>query len=709
MKLILKQMMVSGLLGVCSLFPMQLSARDVIVKHGNLQICYTEVAKSFDVKYKGKDKNPVTLLCGSVPEATYSLGRGETRQVNATQFAVSDYRKYKVSDNVGQGVCHEFVFSAPANGDAVQLRQSFYAYEGTDYVLTRLALTGEDDGMASNYLAPVMVKEGYDLFAPAGTNRVLCVPFDNDRFVRYHKNRLDGKMTSYEVSALYEGESRFGLVLGSVEHNRWKSAVEVEASGDGRIERLKVFSGVSDDNTRDVLPHGKVKGTSVASALMFIGAYTDWRDGMEVYARANTKVQPMRHTWTRGAPFGWQSWGVMAGKNSYDVDVAVSDYFRDTLQPGGFCNDRGWNIMSIDAWDNMSHDQRREFTAKVEANGQIPGSYVTPFCLWWNEDMLNRRVPGSRFTGWDCVLRVKGKPYKLDGAYCLDPTHPGTKEMMRHEVQMKKTEGFRYLKVDFTSNGMVQADSYYNKNVTTAVEAYNEGFSWFLQQVDEGEPMFIALSIAPIFPYQYGNSRRIACDTWGKIGQSEYSMNSVCGGWWTNEFYQYNDPDHLVLVGNDQEKETEGENRARLTNGMSSGMVLVSDNFSLEDKSGCGDAVLSRQRARKFLMNEDVNELGRFGRSARPVFGYREYNGKADAAESCVMLDTEKYLYVSVINYGENTLTGTIPFERLGIAATGFTAVKELWSGETVKTSADKLDYSVPAKDAKIFRFQKSN
>ena len=153
--------------------------------------------------------------------------------------------------------------------------------------------------------------------------------------------------------------------------------------------------------------------------------------------------------------------------------------------------------------------------------------------------------------------------------------------------------------MDFTSNGMVQADSYYNKDVTTAVEAYNEGFSHFISEVDKGEPMFIALSIAPIFPYQYGNSRRIACDTWGKIGQSEYSLNAVSGGWWTNEFYQYNDPDHLVLVGNDAEKETEGENRARITNGAVSGMVLVSDNYSLEDKSGRGDAKLSRERVPK--------------------------------------------------------------------------------------------------------------
>ncbi|WP_415957520.1 alpha-galactosidase [Paraprevotella xylaniphila] len=410
----------------------------------------------------------------------------------------------------------------------------------------------------------------------------------------------------------------------------------------------------------------------------------------------------------RGTPFGWQSWGVMSDKNSYDVDVAVSEYFKETLKPNGFCNSQGINVMSIDAWDGMNSEQRTRFSEVVKKNGQVPGSYVTPFCLWWNEDMLYRKIcEGSQYTGYECVIKVNGKPAKLDGAYCLDPTHPGTKEFISREVQNKKKEGFEYLKVDFTSNGMVQADSYYNKDVTTAVEAYNEGFSHFISEVDKGEPMFIALSIAPIFPYQYGNSRRIACDTWGKIGQSEYSLNAVSGGWWTNEFYQYNDPDHLVMVGNDAEKETEGENRARITNGAVSGMVLVSDNYSLEDKSGRGDAKLSRERAQKILMNKDVNEMADFGRSARPVYGYREYNDKGDGAENCFVLDTEKYLYVSVVNYKDNQIAGKVALERLGLSPSSFSSVKELWSGADVKVGKDGLSYDVPGKDAKIYRFLK--
>ena len=679
-----------------------------MIVDGLWKISYIENDHAFRVNVLNEDGSArKCLFTRSASEVAYDNLAGESRTVTPASFADIKQTEEQVSDEFGAGTSYTFTFTRPDNGDDVQMVQRFCVYEENDFLITDLSIEG-DEAIRSNYLAPVSVSQMYVLFSESEDNRMLKVPFDNDGFVRYHKNRLTGDMTSYEVSALYAGESRRGIVLGSVEHNRWKSAVEVKASGDSRVEALKVFSGVSNRETRDELPHGKVRGPEVRSALMFIGAFADWRNGMEEYARANTLVQPMRKTWKRGTPFGWQSWGVMSDRNGYDVDVAVSEYFKETLKPNGFCNSQGINIMSIDAWDGMNSEQRTKFTEVAKKNGQVPGSYVTPFCLWWNEDMLYRKIcEGSQYTGYECVIKVNGKPAKLDGAYCLDPTHPGTKEFISREVQNKKKEGFEYLKVDFTSNGMVQADSYYNKDVTTAVEAYNEGFSHFISEVDKGEPMFIALSIAPIFPYQYGNSRRIACDTWGKIGQSEYSLNAVSGGWWTNEFYQYNDPDHLVLVGNDADKETEGENRARITNGAVSGMVLVSDNYSLEDKSGRGDAKLSRERAQKILMNKDVNEMADFGRSARPVYGYREYNDKGDGAENCFVLDTEKYLYVSVVNYKDNQIAGKVALERLGLSPSSFSSVKELWSGDDVKVGKDGLSYTVPGKDAKIYRFLK--
>lgn len=702
-----------GLVGLalCSFSPVH--AKDVVIKKGNWTVTFVENAKQFNVGYRLGKAGMRTVLEGMVPEVTYETGAGKACTVTSVSFPDVAYAKKNVNDVFGSGVCHSFVFSGRADG--VALEQNFYIYKGKDYILTDVRIKG-DASLRSNYIAPVKVEGGSELFPASEANRMLCVPFDNDCFCRYRLEPLSGnEKVSFEVAALFAGESREGLVLGSVEHNRWKSAVKVKASENGVINALRLYSGASEKEkdgnpgTRDVLPHGKVKGPVVSSARMFIGYFADWRDGMDDFGRANALVQPGRDTWTKGTPFGWQSWGVMADKNSFGVDCAVADYFHETLNPGGFCNDKGINVISIDAWDNMSGEQRAELCRHCEANGQIPGTYLTPFCLWWNEDMLKtHKLEGQDvYTGWDCVIKVNGEPFKLDGAYCLDPTHPGTKARIEYDVRRIRKEGFRYVKVDFTTNGIVQADSYYNKDVTTAVEAYNEGFSHFVKEANDGEPLFIALSIAPIFPYQYGNSRRIACDTWGKIGHSEYSMNAVGGGFWTKQFYQYNDPDHIVLVGNDAEKETEGENRARITNAASSGMLLVSDNYDLNDQSGRGNAVLSRERAQKVLMNKDVNEMGNLGLSFRPVYGYKPYKGNAWDAENCFMLHTSDYLYVSVINYADDELKGTLPFADLGIKAKDFDEVKELWSGQGITTGNDALDYAVPAKDARIYRFHK--
>ena len=80
---------------------------------------------------------------------------------------------------------------------------------------------------------------------------------------------------------------------------------------------------------------------------------------METFARANTMVQPMRGTWDKGTPFGWQSWGVLEKKNSFDADVEIADYYHEVLKPNGFVNSQGMQIIGIDSWDNLSTDERK--------------------------------------------------------------------------------------------------------------------------------------------------------------------------------------------------------------------------------------------------------------------------------------------------------------------------------------------------------------
>ena len=668
-----------------------LSARDMSVSLGTWKITYEQKTCAFAYEHQGK-----TVLNGVQPEASCRIAERDVT-LRPTDFDKVQIEKYS------DGVC--FVFSSK-KGDSIGMEAFFSLHE--DALLTRLTLTADTE-ISSNYLAPVCITTPQSI---EGTEcRMLKVPFDNDDFVRYQYCRLDTTILSYEVTTIFDGRSRRGIVVGSVEHDHWKSGVEVTGEGGNTVTRLKAYSGVSTKETRDVLPHGSLIGNRVSSAMFLIAENNDWRDGMELFASTCDAKQPGRKTWQGGTPIGWQSWGVMAEKNNIYVDVAVADFYAKTLRQVGFSGENNLQIISIDAWDNLSDEHKRYLTSHCAEQGQIAGTYRSPFSLWWGEkDNLERKLfEGCQYTAKECVLTANGKPIRYDGAFCLDPTHPAVKERISKEMEEARQQGFRYVKVDFVCNGIIQADRYYNTKVRTAVEAYNEGMAHIASQCycTDGTPMFIALSIAPIFPYQYGNSRRIACDTWGKIGQSEYAMNAICGGWWTNGFYQRNDPDHIVLVGNDKEKETEGENRARLTTGIASGMLLVADNFDLtDDKTGRGNPMLSFERAALLLGNKDINDLARkVSRSFRPVFGYRPYDGRPQSAGNFAIYQDGQDTYLAVVNYAESPLQGAIPFDFIGISGTCL--VKELWTGDERKQSST-LPYSVPAKDARIYHLRQN-
>jgi len=68
-------------------------------------------------------------------------------------------------------------------------------------------------------------------------------------------------------------------------------------------------------------------------------------------------------------------------------------------------------------------------------------------------------------------------------------------------------------------------------------------------------------------------------------------------GWWLNQVYTYNDPDHLLL-----EPVSDGENRARITSGVITGIFMNGD-----DLSYISGIQVAKDKARKFLTNEDIN------------------------------------------------------------------------------------------------------
>jgi alpha-galactosidase len=532
-------------------------------------------------------------------------------------------------------------------------------------------------------MAPLISRSAVS-FLPDSDNRALFVPFDNDKWVRYNAYPFNTSITSYEVSAFYNNTSRAGLVIGSVEHDTWKTAVKSSAYGKS-LNSLEVFGGVSSNKTRDVLPHGKISGTTIKSPMIFIGYFSDWRMGMETYAQANAVVSPAR-VWTKGTPFGWNSWGKIQGKLTYEKAVQVSDFFAKELQPNSFHNNNIVYVGLDSWWDILTDDQLKLFADRCKANGQEAGIYWAPFTQWGRDD--NATVQGSDYIYKDIYLYANGQKQYLDGGTAIDPTHPAAKKRMEYFIARFKKAGFKYLKVDFLTHGAFESDSHYDPAVTTGIQAYNVGMKYLVNLI--GDDMFLNQAISPAFPGNYAHSRRIACDAWGAISQTEYTMNALTYGWWLGNVYRFSDADHVVL--GDQ---NDGENRARVTSSVITGIYILGDDFSDPgDNSG-------KERAKKYVTNNEINEIAKLGKSFRPLYGNMGNN-----ASGVFFLNEKKCVYVALFNYSNQKKPYSVNVEEIGIQLNKEFICKELWSGKESK-SRDTLKVEVPANDVKVFRIFK--
>ena len=631
---------------------------------------------------------------------------------DATSF---DAVEKDVADEFGTGrqLCITYKLK-----DGVTLIQTLSCYESQPYVVAQLAITTNGQETGSNYMLPLKSVTVSSLMPAGKKNRVLFVPWDNDAFIRYASNSLRGEVHSYAVTAIYNTDTRGGLVCGALDHDLWKSAIKVNGSNYDQIHELALISGYTDEHSHDsiqseqmVMPHGTVVADTVRSARFMMGWFDDWRTGMETFGKACTLVAPKRE-WAGGAPYGWSSWGVQSTDISYQGVIDCGNFIRDHLVAHGFHDREGRVVLSLDAWwnDNLTTQQVKDFVSYCKENKMIPGLYYGSFCRFGD---LQSYVPGTsnKYRFRDIALKVHGRYKVIDGAYCLDPTHVGTKQFMLNEMQKFKSWGIEYLKCDFMSNGAIEADEWYNKDCHTGIQAYNEGMACLMRYAGN---MYIDLSIAPIFPYQYAHGRRISCDAWGAMDHTKYVMNNVSYGWWLNQVYVANDPDHMVMAMRQEAGgiQSEGANRARITSGAVVGAFLTGDNFSPNvvlhhdgGKVGPNYYETSQQRALKYLTNEDINEIPRTCGSFRPIYGNAS---TSDGAESLMTYENDKYVYVAVFNYQMlMPMAGQLPFADLDIDAASIKEIKELWMGSVVSHSSAGFQYSVPACDARVYRIEK--
>lgn len=614
------------------------------------------------------------------------------------------------NDANGEGTKYTYTYSGLAGSE--NLEQSIYIYPSKNYLLVDAAVVAASGTTGSRYIAPIVCTTSNTFLPSTGQNYVYDMPHDNDNWVGYAAQpwSLGVSITSCEVSGFYDVTSREGLIVGSVEHDNWKSGITSTTGSSNRLRELTVAAGVVNKRTNDIWEgrpsistHGTIYGKRVVSPKYFLGYYADWRNGLEDLGEATEKYCP-KLAWDKGTIFSWQSWGGMADKVNYEGAMDVAEFFKTQMMPNHFVNENGTCYIVLDSfWDNFSEQQLRDFARYCKENGMHPGIYHTPFSYWGNEEQASQYRPydGCPYTWEQISLKANGKLRKIL-SIALDPTHPGTIEYNKRKLAQFQDWGFEYVKLDFINNGTLEADSYYAEGITTGMQAYTYGMDRVIEACGD---MFIDLSIAPVFPAK-GHARRISCDAWGEMNNSQYVLNSLNLAWWLDRVYPYNDPDHLVI----SKSENEGAARVRYSCGAMTGTVLLGDNYSL--KGSCLGNQAERDRALKVATNPDINAVARIGRSFRPIEGSLPYSFKrwdyTYGVDNEFVLDTSDAFYYVVMNYDfTNPLQKTATFERIGMDPANVKSIKELWTGQSVTFNTNGFDVSIPTSDVRFYRIDK--
>lgn len=631
----------------------------------------------------------------SIIKDAYAQVKVDEVDYNTNQYSFREIVSEEINNNFGQGIR---VTVTNKEDTLPEMVQEFEFYSDRDYLLIKVSvLKPGDNGVATNFISPLTtagmgsVENRID-----GSDYFLEVPFDNDGWITYDTKGINLAGESHEVTAVIDSESGAGLIIGSVTHDTWKTGIRFKGSGN-QINKLEVFGGANTRLTRDKSPHGMVSGSCVESPLIFVGAYNNWQDGLDEYGMANTRMVPMKEAYTEQVPFGWNSWGAVQTDINLDIAEGISDYVKENLQESWTKSADDVVYINLDSyWDNMTDTELKEFVERCKANGQKAGIYWTPFVAWHSPENIGTSYvenTNNEYTIADIVLRKEnGEMYGNDlaGAFPIDVTHPASKLRIDYFIDRFKEAGFSYIKLDFLTHGALEG-RHYDSSVQTGLQAYNQAMRYIKDRI--GGTMFINLSIAPTFPYQYADGKRIACDAYYSIANTEYTLNSLTYGFWQKQLYRYPDPDNIVVWGKDGKAGLE-EARSRVISGVLLGTSFIAgDNFV----HPVGDVSEADNRFKTLLTNEDLIQTAELGKIFKPLNII-----PSNRAANVFVMEDRGNTYLAVLNYSSEEAGFTLNLADYMETGRKY-QIKGAWSGDTSAVNSDSFEVRLKGKDSELF------
>jgi alpha-galactosidase len=652
------------------------SAFAIIIDYGKTgKIDYNLQTGTFKVLNGNKN-----LFLNGFSQVTY-----QEKILSSKDYKQISYARSTINDGIGKGFKYSFLLKQAGLPDMLQ---SFYTYSGADYFMMGITLKGNN--LSINHMVPINVTliDGETSETPTS----LFVPFDNDTFISYNTVPLKANVSnpSAEVTALYHDLSRTGFVIGSIEHQNWKTGIITSMDKDKNIGLQAVCGYTEEKITRDKIAHGNLKGNTISSAKVFFGVFDDWREGMETYAKTNRLAEPpIVFKWKAATPVGWNSWGAMQEKITLEKANQVTDFFADSLK-----SFRSGGVAYIDLdsyWDNLlngglhgDYSKLKAFADHAKSKGLKPGIYWAPFVDWGFAAGGKRVADGSFYTFGEMWTKVGGAYHDIDGARALDPTHPGTRQRITTVINKFKECGFEMIKIDFLGHAAIEADHFYDPKITTGMQAYKSGMEFLLKQLDGKMLVYAAISPS-LASGRYIHVRRIACDAFKSIKDTEYTLNSVSNGWWQSYLYDYIDADHVVF--SDQ---SDTENKARFLSAIVTGTCITGDDFSRQGKWS--------YTAQRLLNNTEIINVLKDGKAFVPVEGNR---GKSASQLFVKQVGNVKYL--ALFNYSDEAKVFNIDFSRIGLNENDIYSAENLFNQKT-ESFKNKQTISLAAKDAVIFK-----
>jgi hypothetical protein len=506
------------------------------------------------------------------------------------------------------------------------------------------------------------------------------------------------------------------LQFGFVTFDRAETVIQ---SGWDKARQIPVVSAWNDFQGFELAP-----GASVDSEELRIGLEADPLAALDAWADA---VYEHYHPpiWPK-APAGWVGWGW--------VDQFFVEKYEDVVRRNAHAvrhrlkldeNDVGYVWVSVGNIKDILPGNWLEwnyttFPSGPEALHQQLDSLKFRWGLWAGFFWLSSRLTEQVARLKDALLQYQGKPLTIPHRdlglmYALDPSHPKTQEFIREVFSTYRRWGVRYYMLDFldcmtgATPGTHPNDGYFDKSKIPGPEAWREGLRVIRETVTDDTYLLgstgpalhvVGLANAVHLGNDYGDGRPL----YGP-GKGFYPGTFVINNprWWTSH--------HTALV----------------TMGMYSFIhrkLYIADTGSLltiDKPIALADAQITVTifgiNGSQMMMGDDIDRMDEERmRMIRLVIPRLPQAPRAldlfDQAELDypqlfhlhVEREWDRWDLLAIFNLGKETISKTVPFQRLGLDPTTPYAVWDFWNGRFQGVVQDSVSIDVPPISVKLLR-----